>query len=163
MFNNNCHYLINTFELHFQIDIFSFFFCSTQQKPRYSRLTQCFYGYYIIFQEIAITIYLFLDGRLLKSLTLNEVQNLFRRLKLTTYVDAVSRNKINGEYLYKCNSIESLAPLGIEAETNELILFEKIKNFKDQGVPLELIIPTTGQQVLSINNMYDNATMIDCI
>ena len=78
-------------------------------------------------------------------------------------MDAVSRNKINGEYLYKCNSIESLAPLGIEAETNELILFEKIKNFKDQGVPLELIIPTTGQQVLSINNMYDNATMIDCI
>ena len=106
---------------------------------------------------------MFLDGRLLKSLTLNEVQNLFRRLKLTTYVDAVSRNKINGENLSTCNSIESLAPLGIETETNELILFEKIKNFKDQGVPLELIIPTTGQQVLSINNMYDNATMIDCI
>ena len=53
-------------------------------------------------------------------------------------------NEIDGECLHKCTSIERLAQLGIEAEVKALILLENIENYRKTGVPLELIIPTTG-------------------
>ena len=85
------------------------------------------------------------DTRSLKSLTLDEVECLFSRLKLNRYLDAVVMNEIDGECLYNCDSVESLVQLGIQAEAKAMILLEKIKKFKNKGVPLDLLIPATGR------------------
>ena len=118
----------------------------------------------------------FLVTRSLELLSLNEVENLFRRLRLSRYVNAIYTNEIDGECLYRCNSMERLVQVGIVAEAKALFLLDKIKEFKEDGVPLEFLSPPpTGLQHLlfhvtkidiygrapMIHVIYDNATMID--
>lgn len=79
------------------------------------------------------------SGKALSELTVLEVAILVESLDLEAYRDELVKNKIDGACLAECNSFEEIKEMGISMTVKAKLFFNKISDFKVNGVPLEYL------------------------
>lgn len=79
------------------------------------------------------------------ALTINEVGCLLDRLNLGLYKSTFRDNMVDGRTLNTCECIEHVKELGATITVKAKILFEKLLNYQENGVPFDLIAPLTPE------------------
>lgn len=79
------------------------------------------------------------SGKALSELSVLEVACLVESLELEAYRDELVKNKIDGACLAECNSFEEIKEMGISMTVKAKLFFNKISDFKVNGVPLEYL------------------------
>jgi hypothetical protein len=74
----------------------------------------------------------------LPDLSVDDVINLLKSLKLSNFCHKFEDNMIDGLTLMNCKSVDDVKELGIALTAKARILFEEIVPFKSSGVPLTL-------------------------
>jgi hypothetical protein len=79
------------------------------------------------------------SGKALSELSIFEVAILVESLELEAYRDELVKNKIDGACLAECNSFEEIKEMGISMTVKAKLFYNKISDFKVNGVPLEYL------------------------
>jgi hypothetical protein len=79
------------------------------------------------------------SGKALSELSVHEVAILVESLELEAYRDELVKNKIDGACLAECNSFEEIKEMGISMTVKAKLFYNKISDFKVNGVPLEYL------------------------
>jgi len=79
------------------------------------------------------------SGKALSELSVHEVAILVESLELEAYRDELVKNKIDGACLAECNSFEEIKEMGISMTVKAKLFYNKISDFKMNGVPLEYL------------------------
>ena len=58
------------------------------------------------------------------------------------YQKTVSESNIDGEKLFRCNSEEDVQKLLSTWTFDRMILYHRLKRFRDEGVPLYMLVPS---------------------
>ena len=85
-------------------------------------------------------------GKTLSELTVLEVACLVESLELEAYRDELVKNKIDGACLAECNSFEEIKEMGVSMTVKAKLFFNKISDFKVNGVPLEYLHDNKGEK-----------------
>ena len=73
----------------------------------------------------------------LRELTIAEVGSLLTALNMSIYKEAAAAKLVDGECLDVCETYEELKEMGIEMTAKAKILFNRLKDYRSYGVPLE--------------------------
>ena len=73
------------------------------------------------------------------ELSILEVSSILETLELEAYIDEFMKNKIDGACLAECSSFEEIKEIGVTITFKAKLLFNKISDFKVNGVPLEYL------------------------
>jgi len=83
----------------------------------------------------------------LSELTVGEVAILLESIKFNEYKAVFAKNKIDGECLMKCNTVEDVKEMGISMTVKASLILDKIRKWKASGVPTDyfLVNPSASQ------------------
>ncbi len=73
----------------------------------------------------------------LSELTIGEVGILLESIKFDEYKTVFAKNKIDGECLMKCNTVEDVKEMGISMTVKASLILDKIRKWKTTGVPTD--------------------------
>ena len=73
----------------------------------------------------------------LSELTIGEVGRLLVSIEFDEYKAVFAKNKIDGECLLKCNTVEDVKEMGIPMTVKASLLLDKIRKWKATRVPTE--------------------------
>ena len=76
----------------------------------------------------------------LAQLTIVDVGHLLDNLNLNDYKGELAKNSINGECLAACESGADVKEIGISMAVKAKMFYNKVVEFRDQGVPLDLLV-----------------------
>ena len=75
----------------------------------------------------------------LSELTIGEVGRLLESIGFDEYKAVFAKNKIDGECLMKCNTVEDVVNMGISIVVKASLLLDEIRKWKTNGVPTEYL------------------------
>ncbi len=83
----------------------------------------------------------------LTELTIGEVGRLLESIEFDEYKAVFVKNKIDGECLMKCNTVEDVVNMGISMTVKASLILDKIRKWKASGVPTDyfLVNPSASQ------------------
>ncbi len=79
------------------------------------------------------------NTRPLSDLSVVDVGSLLDRLDMGEFKDIFVRNKIDGKSLVRCSTVDEVKEMGIPITVKAKLLFEKIREFQVNGVPMEYV------------------------
>ena len=79
------------------------------------------------------------NTRPLSDLSVVDVGSLLDRLDMGEFKDIFMRNKIDGKSLVRCSTVDEVKEMGILITVKAKLLFEKIREFQVNGVPMEYV------------------------
>jgi hypothetical protein len=77
--------------------------------------------------------------RPLSELSVVDVGFLLDRLDISEFKAVLLRNKIDGKSLVRCSTVDEVEEMGIPITVKAKLLFEKIREFQVNGVPMEYV------------------------
>jgi hypothetical protein len=77
------------------------------------------------------------------DLSVVDVGSLLDRLDMGEFKDLFVRNKIDGKSLVHCSTVDEVKEMGIPITVKAKLLFEKIREFQVNGVPMEYVQSST--------------------
>ena len=83
-----------------------------------------------------------LNGKIVKplsELSVHEVGIVLEALKLGKYKETLLKNEIDGKSLVRCSTVDEVKEMGIPITVKAKLLFEKIREFQVNGVPMEYV------------------------
>ena len=86
------------------------------------------------------------NGKLVKplsELSVHQVGIVLEALKLGKYKEALISNEIDGKSLVRCSTVDEVKEMGIPITVKAKLLFEKIREFQVNGVPMEYVQSST--------------------
>jgi hypothetical protein len=92
-----------------------------------------------------------LNRKPLKQLSVDDVSTLLESVKLGKFVDEMRENDVDGETLYEVKDDDELKELGISLGVKARMFYNKIEEYKFQGVPFDLLGIEIKQEVKSNN------------
>jgi len=94
----------------------------------------------------------------LPELSVDDVINLLKSLKLSNFCQNFEENMIDGPTLMNCKSEDDVKELGIALIAKARRLYEEIVKFKSTGVPLTLLSEEHHREVPEMINCDDGGT-----
>jgi hypothetical protein len=82
-------------------------------------------------------------SRPLSELSVVDVGFLLDRVDLSEFKAVFVRNKIDGKSLVRCSTVDEVKEMGIPITVKAKLLFEKIREFQVNGVPMEYVQSST--------------------
>ena len=82
-------------------------------------------------------------SRPLSDLSVVDVGSLLDRLDISEFKAVLVRNKIDGKSLVRCSTVDEVKEMGIPITVKAKLLFEKIREFQVNGVPMEYVQSST--------------------
>ncbi len=79
------------------------------------------------------------NTRPLSDLSVVDVGSLLDRLDISEFKPIFMRNKIDGKSLVRCSTVDEVKEMGIPITVKAKLLFEKIREFQVNGVPMEYV------------------------
>ncbi len=79
------------------------------------------------------------NTRPLSDLSVVDVGSLLDRLDISEFKAIFVRNKIDGKSLVRCSTVDEVKEMGIPITVKAKLLFEKIREFQVNGVPMEYV------------------------
>ena len=79
------------------------------------------------------------NTRPLSDLSVVDVGSLLDRLDISEFKAILVRNKIDGKSLVRCSTVDEVKEMGIPITVKAKLLFEKIREFQVNGVPMEYV------------------------
>ena len=79
------------------------------------------------------------NTRPLSDLSVVDVGSLLDRLDISEFKAVFVRNKIDGKSLVRCSTVDEVKEMGIPITVKAKLLFEKIREFQVNGVPMEYV------------------------
>ena len=79
------------------------------------------------------------NTRPLSELSVVDVGSLLDRLDISEFKAILVRNKIDGKSLVRCSTVDEVKEMGIPITVKAKLLFEKIREFQVNGVPMEYV------------------------
>jgi len=79
------------------------------------------------------------NTRPLSDLSVVDVGSLLDRLDMGEFKDIFMRNKIDGKSLVRGSTVDEVKEMGILITVKAKLLFEKIREFQVNGVPMEYV------------------------
>ena len=79
------------------------------------------------------------NTRPLSDLSVVDVGSLLDRLDISEFKAILVRNKIDGKSLVRCLTVDEVKEMGIPITVKAKLLFEKIREFQVNGVPMEYV------------------------
>ena len=83
------------------------------------------------------------NTRPLSDLSVVDVGSLLDRLDISEFKAILVRNKIDGKSLVRCSTVDEVKEMGIPITVKAKLLFEKIREFQVNGVPMEYVQSST--------------------
>ena len=83
------------------------------------------------------------NTRPLSDLSVVDVGSLLDRLDISEFKAIFVRNKIDGKSLVRCSTVDEVKEMGIPITVKAKLLFEKIREFQVNGVPMEYVQSST--------------------
>ena len=83
------------------------------------------------------------NTRPLSDLSVVDVGSLLDRLDIGEFKAILVRNKIDGKSLVRCSTVDEVKEMGIPITVKAKLLFEKIREFQVNGVPMEYVQSST--------------------
>ena len=83
------------------------------------------------------------NTRPLSDLSVVDVGSLLDRLDISEFKAILVRNKIDGRSLVRCSTVDEVKEMGIPITVKAKLLFEKIREFQVNGVPMEYVQSST--------------------
>ena len=83
------------------------------------------------------------NTRPLSDLSAVDVGFLLDRLDISEFKAILVRNKIDGKSLVRCSTVDEVKEMGIPITVKAKLLFEKIREFQVNGVPMEYVQSST--------------------
>ena len=84
-----------------------------------------------------------INTRPLSDLSVVDVGSLLDRLDISEFKAILVRNKIDGKSLVRCSTVDEVKEMGIPITVKAKLLFEKIREFQVNGVPMEYVQSST--------------------
>ena len=98
------------------------------------------------------------NTRPLSELSDVDVGTLLDRLDLGEFKDLFVRNKIDGKSLVRCSTVDEVKEMGIPITVKAKLLFEKIREFQVNGVPMEYVQIST-----QVYSMCTIVMIVECL
>ena len=97
------------------------------------------------------------NTRPLSDLSVVDVGSLLDRLDISEFKAILVRNKIDGKSLVRCSTVDEVKEMGIPITVKAKLLFEKIREFQVNGVPMEYVQSPTQVYCMCTIVMIVNA------
>ena len=98
------------------------------------------------------------NTRPLSDLSVVDVGSLLDRLDMGEFKDLFVRNKIDGKSLVRCSTVDEVKEMGIPITVKAKLLFEKIREFQVNGVPMEYVQIST-----QVYSMCTIVMIVECL
>ena len=97
-------------------------------------------------------------SRPLSDLSVVDVGSLLDRLDISEFKAVFVRNKIDGKSLVRCSTVDEVKEMGIPITVKAKLLFEKIREFQVNGVPMEYVQIST-----QVYSMCTIVMIVECL
>ena len=98
------------------------------------------------------------NTRPLSDLSAVDVGSLLDRLDMGEFKDIFVRNEIDGKSLVRCSTVDEVKEMGIPITVKAKLLFEKIREFQVNGVPMEYVQIST-----QVYSMCTIVMIVECL